>query len=113
MKTLKYTLYSIITTVLVSCTYDFPEKTQIVSGEADFTKYIAVGNSLTAGFMDGALYNRGQQNSFPLILAGQMKLVGGGDFNQPDIASTNGFYAIGPNNTILGRLKLNAQATPA
>ncbi|MGB3779776.1 MAG: hypothetical protein WA960_15550, partial [Tunicatimonas sp.] len=34
-------------------------------GTADFTKYVALGNSLTAGFMDAALYTRGQQNSFP------------------------------------------------
>jgi len=49
----------------------------------DFSKYIAVGNSLTAGFQDNGLYREGQLNSFPAILAQQLQLVGGGDFMQP------------------------------
>lgn len=53
------------------------------AGEADFTKYVAVGNSLTAGFADGGLYREGQLNSYPAILAQQFELVGGGDFVQP------------------------------
>ena len=47
-------------------------------GSADFTKYVAVGNSLTAGFADGGLYRDGQLNSYPSILAGQFATVGGG-----------------------------------
>lgn len=53
------------------------------NGEVDFSRYIAVGNSLTAGYADGGLYLEGQQNSFPEILAKQFKAVGGGDFNSP------------------------------
>lgn len=52
-------------------------------GSADFTKYVAVGNSLTAGFADGGLYRDSQLNAYPNILAGQFKTVGGGDFIQP------------------------------
>lgn len=52
-------------------------------GKADFTKYVAVGNSLTAGFADNGLYRDGQLNSYPNILAGQFRTVGGGDFVQP------------------------------
>ncbi|GAB4020931.1 SGNH/GDSL hydrolase family protein [Spirosoma koreense] len=52
-------------------------------GSADFTKYVAVGNSLTAGFADGGLYRDSQLNAYPNILAGQFKTVGGGDFVQP------------------------------
>lgn len=52
-------------------------------GDADFTKYVAVGNSLTAGFADNGLYLDGQLNAYPNILAGQFKTVGGGDFIQP------------------------------
>jgi hypothetical protein len=61
-------------------------------GDADFTKYVAVGNSLTSGFADGGLYREGQINSYPNILAGQFKGVGGGDFVQPLFteAQTNG-----------------------
>ncbi|WP_242921973.1 SGNH/GDSL hydrolase family protein [Pontibacter liquoris] len=53
------------------------------AGQADFTKYVAVGNSLTAGYADGGLYREGQLNSYPAILAGQFKLAGGGEFTQP------------------------------
>ncbi|MEL6810083.1 MAG: G-D-S-L family lipolytic protein [Bacteroidota bacterium] len=53
------------------------------SGSADMTTYVAVGNSLTAGFADGALYITGQENSYPNIMAGQFALAGGGEFTQP------------------------------
>lgn len=53
------------------------------NGEVDFSSYIAVGNSLTAGYADGGLYLEGQKNSFPEILAQQFKAVGGGAFNSP------------------------------
>lgn len=52
-------------------------------GTADFTRYIAVGNSLSAGFSDGGLNLEGQQNSFPGMIAEQMKAVGGGSFTTP------------------------------
>ncbi len=53
------------------------------SGIADFSTYISIGNSLTAGFADGALYRDGQENSFANLLANQMKSAGGGEFNIP------------------------------
>jgi hypothetical protein len=53
------------------------------TGAADFTRYIAVGNSLTAGYADGGLYLNGQLNSYPSIIAKQMQQVGGGAFSQP------------------------------
>ena len=62
-----------------SCKPEFKDVTPS-KGTADFTRYIAVGNSLTSGFADGGLYLEGQQNSFPEMIAGQMKSVGGGEF---------------------------------
>lgn len=56
------------------------------AGEADFSSYVAVGNSLTSGFMDGTVFKSGQENSFPNILAQQFKVVGGGEFTQPSYA---------------------------
>jgi hypothetical protein len=53
------------------------------AGTANFSRYIAVGNSLTAGYSNGGLYLQGQLNSYPAIMAAQMKCVGGGVFNQP------------------------------
>ncbi|TPN86003.1 SGNH/GDSL hydrolase family protein [Aquimarina algicola] len=63
------------------------------SGEADFSNFIALGNSLTAGFADGALYITGQENSFPNILSKQFSLAGGGEFTQPLMADNVGGFA--------------------
>lgn len=52
-------------------------------GTANFSRYISVGNSLTAGYADGGLYREGQMNSYPSIIAKQMLTVGGGTFTQP------------------------------
>lgn len=59
------------------------EPTTARPGEVDFTQYVAVGNSLTAGVMDGGLYRAGQLGSYPNLLAQQFRKVGGGDFAQP------------------------------
>ena len=55
----------------------------IGSGEANFAKFISVGNSLTAGFSNQGLYNEGMENAFVSIMAAQFKLAGGGDFYNP------------------------------
>jgi hypothetical protein len=67
---------------LASCkpTIDTPAPSK---GTADFTRYIALGNSLTAGFSDAGLYLEGQKNSYPEMIATQMKAVGGGSFSTP------------------------------
>ena len=84
------------------------------SGSADFSNYVAVGNSLTSGYADGALYITGQQNSFPNILAGQFALAGGGEFTQPLVDdNTGGLLANGtqiqPNRFVLA---LDADGNP-
>ncbi|MGN7203053.1 SGNH/GDSL hydrolase family protein [Pedobacter sp. SAFR-022] len=91
------------------------------NGEVDFSRYIAVGNSLTAGYADGGLYLEGQQNSFPEILAKQFKAVGGGDFNSPFFseAQANGsgylqFNGFGPTGSpIMGNVTNNTAWTSA
>ncbi len=60
------------------------------SGEADFSNYVALGNSLTAGLADGALYITGQENSYPNILSKQFAFAGGGEFTQPLMADNAG-----------------------
>jgi lysophospholipase L1-like esterase len=67
---------------MASCKPEFKELTPS-KGTADFTRYIALGNSLTAGYADGGLYLEGQQNSYPGMIAAQMKSVGGGEFYTP------------------------------
>ena len=88
-----------------------PEPISGDAGSADFSNYVAIGNSLTAGFMDGALYNMGQEHSLASLIHEQMQYAGAPDnFNQPDINSELGFNTTvdqpegGP---ILGRYKLD------
>lgn len=69
------------------------------AGEADFSVYVAIGNSLTAGFADGTLYRSGQINSYPNMLAEQFKLAGGGEFKQPLLPGESGW----PQDPALGR----------
>ncbi|MFT5753767.1 MAG: lysophospholipase L1-like esterase [Flavobacterium sp.] len=70
---------------LVSCEPEFENAVDAnyTAGEADFSSYVAVGNSLTAGYMDGTMYKSGQANSFPNLLSQQFATVGGGVFTQP------------------------------
>ena len=89
-----------------SCDTDFENdlnQIPVTSGSADFSRYVALGNSLTAGYRDGALYIDGQNESYPSIVASQMKLAGGGDFRQPLMADNlGGIPAAGiPNKRVL------------
>lgn len=56
------------------------------AGDADFSSYVAIGNSLTSGYMDGTVSRVGQQYSFPMLLSQQFAIVGGGEFTQPSYA---------------------------
>lgn len=64
-------------------------------GDADFSTYISIGNSLTAGFSGGALYRSGQEVAFPNLIATKMKAAGGGEFTTPfmmdDVGGFQGF----------------------
>jgi hypothetical protein len=60
-------------------------------GSADFSKFVAIGNSFVAGFQAGALFTEGQNNSLPFILSKQFQCVEESAFNQPDINSLNGY----------------------
>jgi len=73
-----------------ACTKTQFDDYETSSGEADFSTYIAVGNSLTQGYQDGAVHNEfGQQdNSYPAIIAKQM----GTDFIQPTVTGAGAGY---------------------
>jgi len=54
------------------------------SGDADFSKFVALGGNFMAGYQDGALYYDGQQYSIPYLIAKFMHLAGGpAEFAQP------------------------------
>ncbi len=67
------------------------------AGQADFSNYLAVGNSLTSGYTDNSLTVSGQLNSYPERLFEQFQLVPGTKggsksyFVQPLLHSDHGY----------------------
>jgi hypothetical protein len=78
---------------LYSCTPE-PKGFEPNAGTADFSQVIALGGSYMAGYQDGALNTKGQENSIPAIIATQMQYANGGPFYQVLLA--NG-YSVGLN----------------
>jgi len=79
----------------ISCDTDFDQDVSSIvvsKGDADFTKYVALGNSLTSGYRDNALYIDGQNESYPSMIAQQMQLAGGGAFKQPMMPNNTGGF---------------------
>ncbi len=84
------------------------------AGTADFTKFVAIGNSFVAGFQAGALFNEGQANSLAAIMNKQFECVGApADFKQPAINAELGWnlfvtqpFLTDQTQPILGRMLL-------
>lgn len=74
------------------------------SGSADFSNYVALGNSLTAGFTDNALFIAAQENSYPNIIGQRMMMAGGGAFMQPLMNDNFGGLALAGNRILNPRL---------
>jgi lysophospholipase L1-like esterase len=88
MKNYKYIGLFLLSLGLVSCDIDntLPEIQAEAAAEValntnglDFSSYVAIGASFTAGYTDGAMFKAAQENSFPNILAQKF----GTDFSQP------------------------------
>ena len=84
----KFIYLAVLAAGFISCEPEFENEVDAnyTSGDADFSSYVAIGNSLTAGYMDGTVSRVGQTYSFPNTLAGQFAIVGGGMFTQPSFA---------------------------
>jgi len=110
------TLLAVFGLVFVSCSDDDttidpgpiePDPITYTSGSADFSNYVAVGNSLTAGLSDAALFIDGQTASFPNMMASNFSLVGGGVFNIPFMADNLGGATLGGTPILGNRLILS------
>lgn len=80
---------------LSSCKTEFENdvtSTAITNGDADFSNFVAIGNSLTSGYRDGTLYSSGQEESYPAMIASQMQKAGGGTFTQPMMPNNIGGF---------------------
>ncbi len=82
----------------------------LTSGSANFSKYVALGNSLTSGYSDGALFIEGQKGAYPALLAQQFALIGGGDFTTPFMADNVGGFKVGGTVASGPRLYFNGSA---
>ena len=93
MKKLKYIgAFLLSLGVMTSCDTDdvYPPITDsssaniaLAANGLDFSNYVAVGASFTAGVTDGALFIASQENSFPNILSKKFAMANGGAFGQP------------------------------
>ena len=88
MKNYKYIALFLLSLGVISC--DVNNELDAIPAEAvenvalntnglDFSNYVSVGASFTAGYTDGAMFIAAQENSFPNILAG----IFGTEFKQP------------------------------
>lgn len=71
-------------------------------GEINPARFVMIGGSHTAGYMNDALYYEGQQNSLAALIAKQFIQIGGVSINQPWVSSTS----VGIGLTGLSRLNL-------
>ncbi|MEZ4874388.1 MAG: G-D-S-L family lipolytic protein [Flavobacteriaceae bacterium] len=83
---------------------------ELTAGSADFSNYVSLGASFTAGYSDGALFVASQENSFPNILSQQFAAIGGGEFTQPLTNDNIGGLLLGGNVIAAPRLYFNGSA---
>ena len=96
---IKYIFYLIVLVFISSCQPVVDDFTPS-AGRADFSSYVVVGNSLSAGYADAALYSSGQEYSFSNIIAQQLQYVGNnGTFKIPMMPTEEG---VRPNLTSQG-----------
>jgi hypothetical protein len=101
MKKIVYSLFAILIIEISACKTGL-KPMEVDNGTANFSRYVAIGNSLTAGFTDGALSLRGQKNAYPVMLAEKMQLAGGGDFKVPYMLQGAGNNGLNRSQLILG-----------
>lgn len=115
MKNLKYIFFASTLLILTNC--NEPEDVDLIpveeavpefiAGSADFSNYVALGASFTAGYSDGALFRAAQENSFPNLLSSRFALAGGGDFTQPLMEDNTGAFLGVPTAVVGYRLVFN------
>ena len=89
MKKYKNIVYTLaVCGSIVACKPKIDEPA-VNKGSLDVSKYVSVGNSITAGYADNALYYDGQQVSYANLLSGQFAKIGAGEFKQPLIDPTS------------------------
>ena len=102
---IKYLFMSVLFLAITACDTDTEEPnssdfefTQVYSGDADFSSYVAMGGGVTAGMTDNSLFMAGQMGSYPNIMASVMSQTDtGGEFTQPYVDDNVGGINVGGN----------------
>ncbi len=100
MSKIKYLALVLSIGLFTQCELEYDDY-KASDAEVNFSNFIAVGDSYTAGYTDGALGRSGQENGFSYILAKQLEYVGSEGFVQPLVQSDgsigsagNGYYQL-------------------
>jgi lysophospholipase L1-like esterase len=80
------TLAGVLALALILSLAPMPAFAQPETGTADFSRYVAIGDSLTAGFMSGGLGRTAQLNSYPILIARQATGTNAAGFEQPYVS---------------------------
>ena len=80
---------------------------ELNAGDLDFSNYIAVGPSFSAGVSDGTVFLASQENSWPNIMSKEFAKAGGGEFRQPTMSDNFGGLALGGTRIVGPRLVFN------
>jgi lysophospholipase L1-like esterase len=107
------TLGILLALALGACTDPPLEAPTPSSGSADFSTYVALGDSYGAGFSDGAWYKEVQEASYPNLIAKSMMGAGLTEFKQPLIPEGNGFGGVSAQGVPEGKFVLIANDNPA
>jgi len=88
-----YIIGGALACMFTACKPSVTVSTKLTTGNADFSNYLAIGNSLTSGYADGSLTVTGQLNSYPERLFEQFQLVTNvkGTFVQPLLPGNSGW----------------------
>lgn len=70
-------------TAFFACSELPDHKESVNTGSLDFSRYMAIGNSITAGFQSGSLYEEAQYSAYSVLIA---KQAGASDFQFPNLA---------------------------
>jgi len=73
--------FSVLGILLIGCTPE-PKGFEPDAGEADFSNVIALGGSYMAGYQDGGLFLKAQENSLAALIANQLEMANGSRFYQ-------------------------------
>lgn len=111
----KFKWLFLVSLTFVACTNDDDVVVEepVSAGTANFSKYIALGDSFAAGYSDGALFIEGQKGAYPNVLSQQFAAAGGGTFSTPFMADNVGGLLLGGNLVAGQRLYFNGAAPVA